>query len=779
MGSAHFLVETVDYITDHFLKFLNQFPINPVNFALDRTRTSILESLGEQGVTVDPNKLTDINLLKRHVLKRCIYGVDLNPMAVELAKVSLWLDAFTLGAPLNFLDHHLRCGNSLLGATFKSLEETTATLFGLNYEPLLRAINHTLFVSKMADATAAEVATSVSRYDQARQSLAGYQIILDLLVAEHFGVPEANQLVAMGSHLDLTDTNRFDASLHDEAERKLVAQVETLARRPDRRFFHWEIEFPEVFFGFIDANERQIKHKDKIENGSAGFDCVVGNPPYVRQEALKVLKPFLSENFECYHAIADLFAYFYDRVCGVVRQAGYIGFITSGSWMKANFGGPLRALLAKRMTLRSVIDFGEWQPFPGAEMIRPSVVVLQRSASKTKARVFRFLTKGNPPVDLTGAVANSPEIDTASLGAEEWRLEGGGLNAIFEKMLAVGVSLGDYTKQKVYRGVTNGLTEAFVLDGETRAKAIRKHRSSNEIIKPYLEGKNLRGWFTEEADLWLIVFPKGVTQRAIGDVSQAKAEKWLETTYPGLDEWLRQFKDAATKRQDIGDYWWELRACEYYASFEKPKIVWPDISKLPRFSMDSGNHFLGNTGYVIPLEDYFLLGVLASWPTWFMISRICQPLRLRAGRWQYRLIRQFMERLPVPTEIQPADRDAIANLARCCNELGPECYRLECDVVKSIKSDLVPVDKKMPQALQHWWEGSFDRFKELVETLQRGRFVGQPAMLWEARLEKEKAARQNIRSRIEAAEAELSERVARAFGLSQAEFKVVMEAVSS
>lgn len=280
MGSGHFLVETVDFVTDHLLKFLNQFPINPVNFALDKTRTSILESLGEQGVTVDPNKLTDINLLKRHVLKRCIYGVDLNPMAVELAKVSLWLDAFTLGAPLNFLDHHLRCGNSLIGATFAELEEATATLFALDYGPLLRAIQHVLFVSKMADATAAEVSTSVSRYDQARESLAGYQIVLDFLVAQHFGLPQAADLVQFGNHLDLRDQKSFYASLHDDKERKLVAQVEALAQRPDRRFFHWEIEFPEVFFGFIDADERQIRHKEKIKDGSAGFDCVVGNPPY-------------------------------------------------------------------------------------------------------------------------------------------------------------------------------------------------------------------------------------------------------------------------------------------------------------------------------------------------------------------------------------------------------------------------------------------------------------------------------------------------------------------
>jgi type II restriction/modification system DNA methylase subunit YeeA len=131
MGSGHFLVEAVDFITDRLLKFLNEFKINPVNLALDRTRSDILASLGEQGVTVDTDSLTDINLLKRHVLKRCIYGVDLNPMAVELAKVSLWLDAFTLGAPLSFLDHHLRCGNSLVGSTFRELEQTAESLFAI------------------------------------------------------------------------------------------------------------------------------------------------------------------------------------------------------------------------------------------------------------------------------------------------------------------------------------------------------------------------------------------------------------------------------------------------------------------------------------------------------------------------------------------------------------------------------------------------------------------------------------------------------------------------
>jgi type I restriction-modification system DNA methylase subunit len=367
MGSGHFLVEAVDFITDRLLKFLNAFPINPVNFALERTRTSILESLGEQGVTVDPAKLTDINLLKRHVLKRCIYGVDLNPMAVELAKVSLWLDAFTLGAPLSFLDHHLRCGNSLIGATFNDLEQATSgRLFRLDYEPLLRAINHVLFVNRMADATAAEVASSVSQYDQARKSLSGYQIVLHLLAARHFGVPEAVELVRHGKHIDLTNRDRFFASLDDQRERPVVDKVEALARRPDRRFFHWEIEFPEVFLGFTGADERQIKHKDRIEAGSAGFDVVVGNPPY-DVLAEKELETNLEEILDYFGSEPvyepackgkqNLYKLFICRDVQVVRRGGRIGHIVPMPLLGDDQAVGVRKLLLSSTSLRAIEAF--------------------------------------------------------------------------------------------------------------------------------------------------------------------------------------------------------------------------------------------------------------------------------------------------------------------------------------------------------------------------------------------------------------------------------------
>ena len=373
MGSGHFLVEGVDFITDRLLTFLNSFPINPVSFALKRTRRNILQALTEQGVSIDPEKLTEINLLKRHVLKRCIYGVDLNPMAVELAKVSLWLDAFTLGAPLSFLDHHLRCGNSLIGATFKDLEATVkstskrgASMFGINYEPLLRAIQHVLFVNKMADATAAEVKQSSSEYERAREDLGGYQVVLDLLVAKHFGFPQAPELLTHAQEVDLRSKDRFLASLENDKERDLVAQVEDVANQPDRRFFHWEIEFPEIFFEPSGATGQFVKHKDQIAAGSAGFDVVVGNPPYDvlaekelhadltdLQDYVKSQR-FLSPSM---HGKQNLYKLFVCRDLGIIRRGGAFGLIVPMALLGDEQSSGVRKLLHDEAVLMAVEAF--------------------------------------------------------------------------------------------------------------------------------------------------------------------------------------------------------------------------------------------------------------------------------------------------------------------------------------------------------------------------------------------------------------------------------------
>ena len=196
MGSGHFLVEAVDYITDKALDFLNAFPWNPIFAHLAQMRHIILQEMDDQGITIDPKRLTDVNLLKRHVLKRCVYGVDLNPMAVELAKVSLWLDCFTLGAPLSFLDHHLRCGNSLIGVTVKEVREALEgrpgeplqiDLFGSRFAGLLLATDGMRRVGDLSDVTSAQVRESRSEYRKAAGALAPFKRILDIYTSQWFG----------------------------------------------------------------------------------------------------------------------------------------------------------------------------------------------------------------------------------------------------------------------------------------------------------------------------------------------------------------------------------------------------------------------------------------------------------------------------------------------------------------------------------------------------------------------------------------------------------------
>ena len=290
MGSGHFLVEAVDYITDKTLDFLNAFPWNPVIAHLSRMRDTILQEMDDQGITIDPKRLTDVNLLKRQVLKRCIYGVDINPMAVELAKVSLWLDCFTLGAPLSFLDHHLRCGNSLIGVTVEEANQAVQTgqlslLSGTRFEGMKQAVAGMIRIGELSDVTSAQVSESRREYSKASEAMKPAKRLLDIYTSQWFG----NTPLVSGRGKKRSEHNRALEFLRDAASEKRAQMGETrflskewkevvaitIQATQEKRFFHWELEFPEVFYGPRPGTTQAIERLQ-----GAGFDAVVGNPPY-------------------------------------------------------------------------------------------------------------------------------------------------------------------------------------------------------------------------------------------------------------------------------------------------------------------------------------------------------------------------------------------------------------------------------------------------------------------------------------------------------------------
>ncbi len=375
MGSGHFLVEAVDFITDKMIDFLNGFPWNPVMATLRETRETILKEMEKQNITIDETRLNDLNLLKRHVLKRCIYGVDLNPMAVELAKVSLWLDCFTLGAPLSFLDHHLKCGNSLIGTTVgevkTALHEDQMGLFGSRFAGLMLATDLMRHVGELSDVTATQVKESRAEYRKASDTLAPFKRILDIYVSQWFGNNGGSKRKKTESSpaLDFLRSKEAETFINAKDLNKALSKLSETDRQisesaiifaKEKRFFQWELEFPEIFY------------EKGREKENPGFDAVLGNPPYGAIFDLSE-KQWIKSHFMTSSYNLDSFSFFIEQFIRFVPCARF-GMIIPNTWCSIDDGLSLRKLILNRRTITSIIDTGN--VFGGAE-ITTILLILQ------------------------------------------------------------------------------------------------------------------------------------------------------------------------------------------------------------------------------------------------------------------------------------------------------------------------------------------------------------------------------------------------------------------
>ena len=298
MGSGHFLVSLVDYMADQVITAMAEAAaqvifgdyISPLIARIAAIRTTILRNAGERGWTVAPEQLDDRHIVRRMVLKRCIYGVDKNIMAVELAKVALWLHTFTVGAPLSFLDHHLRCGDSLFGSWVSSgIDRATklgAPLF--LYEPMTRAMRAATsmqIIEGLTDAEIAEAHRSKDVFDEVRDMTAPLNAMLWLIHAldwldlkskadkiavqaffmGQFGDPV---LVAMGKKK--LKTSSVDGGRFAE----ILEQVNALVA--EEAYLNWQVAFPGVWSDW------------EGKGLTGGFDAMIGNPPWDRMKLQQV-----------------------------------------------------------------------------------------------------------------------------------------------------------------------------------------------------------------------------------------------------------------------------------------------------------------------------------------------------------------------------------------------------------------------------------------------------------------------------------------------------------
>ena len=415
----------------------------------------------------------------------------------------------------------------------------------------------------------------------------------------------------------------------------------------DHRALDWGAAFPEVF-----------------EDG--GFDVVVGNPPYVRQELLGQLKEYLSANYASYHGMADLYVYFYERGLSLLKPGGRLSFIVTNKWIKAGYGKALRRHFHDAAWMESVVDLGHAkQVFEDADVF-PSIVVMKKPVSEepvpAATRVCAIPRDQLRIEDLGRQIEEEGfDLPRADLSSEPWMLEPPEVGRLMEKIRERGVPLAEYAGVKPYYGIKTGLNEAFLIDTPTKDRLVANDPRCGELLRPYLRGQDVQRWTPSWSGLWLILLKSSRDQPWPWSDEISRAESLFEDTYPSLYTHMKPLERKLRKRTDQGSYWWELRSCSYYEMFDQPKIFYQEIQFHAAYGIDKQGHFGNNKTFLLRTEDPYLLAVLNSPLMWWHNWRYLVHLKdeaLSPARFK-------MNKLPIappPEEIWEIAQAGVARL---------------------------------------------------------------------------------------------------------------------
>ena len=248
---------------------------------------------------------------------------------------------------------------------------------------------------------------------------------------------------------------------------------------------------------------------------------------------------------------------------------------------------------------------------------------------------------------------NRYKVDQSTLDDSGWSLANENTQALLDKLNGTGVPLGEYVRGRIHYGIKTGLNEAFVIDAQTREKLIAEDPKSAELIKPFLAGRDIKRYEQPPSGRYFILMPRGWTREKSDNAKDALG--WLKENYPAITNHLLPFAEAAQKRYDKGEYWWELRACDYYDEFERPKIFWPEIAGGARFTFDNSGYYANNKAYLIPTSDRYLLGLLNSALLRLFIHSVSTDLQ--GDSFNFSAV--FVERTPIRT-IDRTDPEDVA-----------------------------------------------------------------------------------------------------------------------
>jgi len=579
----------------------------------------------------------EIALLKRSVIENSIYGVDIDASAVEVAKLRFWLSLVVdeeVPTPLPNLYYKIMVGNSLLETImgFEPLPKDTSTLFDDSGEKIreIQEYLHEFYNTNDRD-TKHELKEKIEH-------------TIDSILNKQL---EEQEEVIQSQLNNMSVLNGVNRQQQEQIEKamQLKAIIERVKHRPTTELFFYKIYFAEVL-------------------NSGGFDVVIGNPPYIRQEKIKELKPRLQsekfynpimqqfEKYECFNGTADIYIYFFEKGCRLLKEQGTLSFITSNKYTRAKYGKPFRKFVLKHTRILEYIDFNGVKVFESAT-VDTSIL----SFKKAKATHNRFLycdvdksyRKGE---DLAQFVAKHGfKYAQDDLSEDGFSFANPKELAIKKRIEEVGTPLKEWDIN-IFRGILTGYNEAFVIDSETKDKLIAEDPKSAKIIKPLLRGKDIKKYSYEFADKWLIYVPWHFPNHLEDSNADFQYnEECFKKEYPAIYSYLLIHKNKLSARNKaetgIRYEWYALQrwGSDYWQEFEKEKVIYPVIASQNIFAYDKNHMYHNDKVFHIVGEDVkYLVSLLNSKVVYWLILKLCSSL----GEKGFEQRKIYIEQLSIP-----------------------------------------------------------------------------------------------------------------------------------
>ena len=587
---------------------------------------------------------------KQSIIENCLFGVDINPNSVKICRLRLWIELLKNAyyeqenrlQTLPNIDINIKCGNSVVsrfGLDADLKEALRKSKFSMDaYRLAVRQYHHARNkdekreLERLISSIKGDFRSEIGKNDPK-------VLKLSRLGGELFNLVHQVQLFGL-SEKEQAEQQKKQAKLQQEIN-QLKDEIDSIKEnRIYENAFEWRFEFPEIL---------------DDEGTFTGFDAVIGNPPYIRQEELTPFKHYLQQHYGTYAGTADLYVYFVERGMQVLRPDGEFSYILPNKWMRAGYGDRMRQYL-KHKRIHSISDFGDLAVFEEATTY-PCILELKNAGP---ADTFQVV-----PVDSLrfdeGLSAYMREraypVRTASLQDSGWTLSNEKVQSLLEKLRTRGTPLGEFVQGKIYRGVLTGLNEAFVIDAATRERLIAADPRSAEVIRPFLAGKDVKRYQRPVNDKYLIF-----TRRGIDIDAYPAIKSHLETFRERLEPKPKGYTGKTWPGRKEGSYkWYEIQdSVEYYGEFEKRKILFAEIAIEGHFTIDYSEKYCDTTGYIIASDSLYLVAILNSKATKFYFSKISSQIRGGYLRWK----RQYVETIPVPycNDDQKARIESIAEV---------------------------------------------------------------------------------------------------------------------